>query len=125
MKKDGQGARQTEMGKEKKIAMGYRAKREDLKNRDKEQDRMRQRKEKIAIGDRTERERFEMRGREQDKERQSKKIDLQCAKQSTSVSFAVHPAWRRTRPCCSIVPWTPLRSALGARSHLKAAGLST
>lgn len=64
MKKDGQGARQTETGKEKKIVMGYRAKREDLKNRDKEQDRMRWRKEKIATGDRTEREKFEMRGRE-------------------------------------------------------------
>ena len=31
MKKDRQGARQTEMGKEKKIATGYRADREHLK----------------------------------------------------------------------------------------------
>lgn len=32
-------------------------------------------------------------------------------------SFAARPAQRRAGPCCSTVPWSPLRSALGAHSQ--------
>ena len=71
MKKEGQGARQTETGKEK-YSDGLGAERKDLEKTGTGSKTVRWRKEKIATGNRTERE-FKMRGREQDKGRRRKK----------------------------------------------------